>query len=129
MYLYEQLYTLQKIIKSFASIFILTLFTIVFDAQKILQNELKKINHDITKYNLPIFLHIIIICSGHFLEFISYPRINITTNSVFFLFLKKGLLTPLMSLFTYLIFFLFFQVPIIKNLKPIANKLWLCPFF
>ena len=50
MYLYEQLYTLQKIIKSFASIFILTLFTIVFDAQKSLQNELKKINNDITKY-------------------------------------------------------------------------------
>ena len=48
--IYEQLYTLQKIIKSFASIFILTLFTIVLDAQKSLQNELKKIYNDITKY-------------------------------------------------------------------------------
>ena len=91
------------------------------------QKNLTMISQNIS--NLPIFLDIIIICSSHFLEFISYPQNKHYNQQCVFLFLKKGLLTPLMSLFTYLIFFLFFQVPIIKNLKPIANKLWLCPFF
>ena len=44
--------------------------------------------------NLPIFLDIIIICSSHFLEFISDPQNKHYNQQCVFLFLKEGFVDP-----------------------------------